>query len=215
VSLSLSLAVMDDLETFKLLPDLPRDDFDHGTVERIYVDPLSSEDLETQWKLFIENANALINSTDSDRLVCSTTNPFDAYVPAPVAPLFARDAVHVRTCYGSQERAFDVPYVVQELKACSEDEAKKTPGANYAVEICPQGRLTTIQKLQAAVEHSLDMHRNMIKCLENVTSLLDSVVTRLNTIDETIKEHVTKKRKTNKEFNPKRDQKSHRMLLPK
>jgi hypothetical protein len=205
---------MDDLEMLKLLPDLPRDDGD-GTVERVYADQLSAEELEEQWKNFIANANALVDTSSDDRLVHSTTNPFDAYVPPQVTPLFARDAIHVRKGYRSQEMDFDVPYVVQELKACPQEEAEKAPRTNYAVEICPQGRLTTIQRLQTSVEHTLDMHKNMIRCLDNVVNLLDTVVKRLNTIDETMKEHALKKRKTNKEFDPKRTEKAQRMLLPK
>lgn len=205
---------MDDLEIFKLLPDLSTAEED-GTVERSGAHELSPQELEEQWKNFIANANALIDTTSDDRLVHTTANPFDAYVPTQASPLFARDALHVRKGYGSQETTFDVPYVVKELKACSEEEAQNTPTANYAVEICPQGRLTTIQKLQSTVEHSLEMHKNMIRCLDNVVSLLDTVVKRLNTIDETIKDHAAKKRKTNKDFDPQRTQKAQRALLPK
>lgn len=191
----------DDFDEFKLLPDLPASD-DDGTVERVLLHQLSTEELEAQWKDFIENANALIDQQHHDGLSLSTNNIFNPQVSSYRSPLFARDAFHVRQGYRSQEMEFDIPHVVQKLEACTASEAQKTPNDNYAVEICPQGRVTTIQKLQASVEHTLEMHKNMINCIANVVTLLDNVVQRLNNIDETLKENAIKRRRTTstKEF---------------
>lgn len=187
-----------DFDEFKLLPDLPPSD-DDGTVERVVLHELSPQELEDQWKDFIENANALIDRDYNDGFLHTANNVFNPQISSFSSPLFARDAFYVRQGYRSQEMEFDIPHVVQKLEACSENEAKKAPSDNYAVEICPQGRVTTIQKLQASVEHTLEMHKSMISCISNVVSLLDTVVQRLNNIDETLKENAIKRRRTTKD----------------
>ena len=190
-----------DLDYYKLLPDLPDCD-DDGTVERVDAHQFDTANFDEQWRHIIENANAVVNGGDTGRFLPSAVNPFDPQVPDQCTPLFARDTFDVRKGYHSQKVEFGVQNVVQELKAGSQIEAATSPGQHYAVEICPQGRVTTLQSLQRSVERTLSMHQNMLTCISNVVTLLDDVVSRLNKIDDTLKENTNKRRRTSKEFLP-------------
>lgn len=186
------------MDYFKLLPDLSSGE--DGTVERVLCHQLNNKALEDQWKNFIANANSLVDTTNSERLLQSTCDPFSTFVPTQSTSLFARDTFDVRQGYHSQERPFGIPFSDQNIQATQvqpQANGKENDKEHYAVEILPQGRVTTLQSLKESVIHTLKMHNVLLDSLHTVAGLLDTVVTRLNCIEERLQ---VQDKKNNKRF---------------
>lgn len=180
---------MEDYTEFSLLPDLPPSD--DGPLEPLSVDQLSPEEFDKLWKDFIIDANTLVNTEDHVGFQNGVFAAVDQSVSSTRPCLFARDTFQLRQSLCDTSKQFpkiSLGTSIAETPQTQQTESNKRPHEeHYSVEIGSPFRTTTLQRLQASLAETNKINSELSKTLSNMVSLLDSLVHKVNNIEEHLK----------------------------
>jgi len=187
---------MDDYTEFSLLPDLPPSD--DGPVQPVCADQLSPEEFDQLWKDFIIDANTLVNSDDNARFPNDVFAAFDQSISPDRPVLFARDTFQIRQNLCGEHQKFPKislgTSIAEETEDAQKTNNKRSAEDNYSVEIGSPFRTSTLQRLQESLVATNRINSDLAKTLSNVVSLLESLVHKVQNLEDHLK--VKKKKVT-------------------